>query len=112
MLKIGTKRLAIPTLKGFSDVFRSTVSKPDSKAFLFNPQDAKHQLNDGRLMRDGAVLSVEELRRLAGDLTVNKPIEENVLIYGLHSYLVTKGLHLYSTFEVESSMLCKKGWHI
>lgn len=93
--------LIIPTLKGFTDVFRPTVSKPDSRAFLFNPQDARYQLNDGRLMRDGAVLSLEELSRLAGDVTVNQSIDENVLIYGMFSYLVLKkGLSYHSTVEI------------
>jgi len=92
--------LIIPTLKRFTDVFRPTVSKPDSRAFLFNPQDARYQLEDGHLMRDDAVLSDDELRRLADDVTVNQPIEENVLIYGVFSYLVMKGLEDYSTFDI------------
>lgn len=51
-------------------------------------------------MRDASVLSIEEVRRLASDAMVNKSIEENVLIYGLFSYFVLKGLKNCSTFDM------------
>ena len=93
--------LMIPTLSGFTDVCRPTVSKTNSRAFLFNPQDSKYQLKEGRILREGSALSVEELSQMAGEVTVNQSIEENVLIYGVFSYLISrKRLALYSASDI------------
>lgn len=80
-------RLVIPTLTGYTDVFRPAVSKKNSKAFLFNPQDDRYRVKGSMLQWDGQDLTVDEVIRLATDVNVNQPIEENVLIYGLFSYL-------------------------
>jgi hypothetical protein len=98
---MGTNDLIIPTLSGYTDVFRPTVSKPDSKAFLFNPQDSRYQLEDCVLTLNGNPIRKEELLRLAGDPAENQPIEENVLIYGIFSYVyLKKNLTFHSSFEI------------
>lgn len=94
-------RFIIPTLSGFNDVFRPAATKKNNQAFLFNPQDVQYQLKEGVLMLDGHVLSLDELIQLACDVTVNHPIEENVLIYGVFSYLaLRKGLAYHSVLEI------------
>lgn len=98
---MGTNALIIPTLSDYTNVFRPTISKPISKAFLFNPKDYRYRLEDNSLKLDDNRLSTEDLRRLAGDPEVNQPIEENVLIYGIFSYLsLKKGLAFHSSFEI------------
>lgn len=95
-------RLIIPTLSGYTDVFRPTVSdKKRSQAFLFNPQDNQYQLHDKKLLFNNLVLSQEDMVSLVQDPVINKPIEENVLVYGIFSYLcINKGLEHNTTFEV------------
>jgi hypothetical protein len=94
-------RLVIPTLTGYTDVFRPAVSKKNSKAFLFNPQDDRYQVKGSMLQLDGQDLTEDEVIRLARDVSTNRPIEENVLIYGLFSYLILrKGLSHSSSFDI------------
>lgn len=97
---MGINVLIIPTLSDYTDVFRPAVSKPGSKAFLFNPKDSRYRLEGNSLKRDGRILSQEELLRLASDSNVNQSIEENVLIYGVFSYLYLKGLRFHGSFEI------------
>lgn len=98
---MGTNALIIPTLSGYTDVFRPTFSKPDSKAFLFNPKESRYRLEDRLLTLNGSSIPKEELLRLAGEPAENQPIEENVLIYGIFSYLyLRKGLAYNNTFEI------------
>jgi len=98
---MGTNALIIPTLSGYTDVFRPTISKPDSKAFLFNPQDSRYRLEGRVLTLNGSPIRKEELLRLAGDPAENQPIKENVLIYGVFSYLFQrKDFANSSSFEI------------
>lgn len=95
------KNLIVPTLSSHTDVFRPTISDRSSRLFLFNPQGSKYTLKDKMLFRDEVALSKEELFIQAKNHAVNQPIKENVLIYGVFSYLyLKKGLEYNQSFEI------------
>jgi hypothetical protein len=102
VLKVEINSLIIPTLTGYTDVFRPTVKdKKTSQAFLFNPQDNRYRLNGKTLLFNNFTINKEEVIEFAEDPAVNMAIKENVLVYGIFSYLCSrKGLEYNTIFEI------------
>ena len=99
------KRLIIPTLKGFTDCFRPAINTDNPCVFLFNPASSEDscELIDNVLYYQGYALSPDEIQELASNPKENKPIKENLLIYGVFSYLYS--LHdLRNQIEIETTI--------
>lgn len=101
------KKLFIITLTGYLNALSTIYDDDQCKAILLNLQDSNYELKNGRLFYEGEVLTEEEEFNVAADPTKNKPIANNVIIYGLFSFLY-KELDLRNNWEftVTEKQLC------
>lgn len=101
-------KLYILTLAGFRDALRPVISDENCKATLLNFQDEDYVLYNNVLDYKGVSLSIEEVFELAANPNINKSIRENVLIYGIFSFLYSqRDLRNRYEFEVTESEMCK-----
>jgi len=101
-------RLIIPTLPGYRDAFRTTVTENDARAVLFYPRDERYVSSNGVLFCGGEAVTWEQLFEQISNPAVNRPIEEPVLVYGLFSFMYTHGdLRNHVAIQTTESRLCR-----
>ncbi|MEC1717799.1 hypothetical protein [Schinkia azotoformans] len=101
-------RLIVPTLKGFTDCFRTAITSDNSCMFLFNPASSEdlYELIDNVFYYQSHELSPDEIQELASNPKENKPIKENLLVYGVFSYLYSlHDLRNHNEFETTISSI-------
>lgn len=101
-------RLIIPTLRGFRDALKPTVTDSSCKAVLFNPMDNNYYLANNTIYYKNHPLNENEVFELAANPNINKPLKEGPLVYGMFSLLYTNyDLRNRTEFRVTESDLCK-----